>query len=80
MPTYVEHKKTGDFFILIGSGYAAFQSDESGLNSNKQGTFQMVSLCDKNGNLGWISSDKIRVINVDGIDLSEMKDLGEFKV
>jgi len=80
MPVYVEHKESGDFFLLIGTGYGSFQSDTEGIFTLKKGTFQMVSLCDKNGNIGWIRSDKIRVINVDGIDLKDMDDLGEFNL
>ena len=82
MPIIVEHKETGDFFVLIGSGFGAFQSavrDVFNMSvDRKHGTHAMVCVCDRNGNIGWLRSEKIKVINVHGTDISELHDLGEF--
>ena len=81
MSIYVEHKETGDFFIFLGGGYGAFQSHDSHsiFNPTKEGTFHMVALCDKKGNIGWVKSDKLRVIHIDGTDIADIQELGEFK-
>ena len=35
-------------------------------------------MCDRNGTLGWVGSDEVVVINVDGINIRDLKDLSEF--
>ena len=77
MPTYVEHRETGEFFILLGSGFGIFQSKDNYQLS--QGNHHLVALCDKNGKIGWLNSEKLKVIHVDGVNVNELEDLGEFK-
>ena len=80
MAVYVEHKETGDFFIYLGGGFGVFQSETQTMLPVKRGSFHLVALCDKNGDIGWVKSDKIKVIHIDGVELSEMNDLGEFNL
>ena len=45
-------------------------------DSKDQGVRQKICVCDRQGDLAWFNSDEIRVINVHGLDVKELKDLG----
>ena len=82
MATFVEHKESGGLYVLISGGFGVYQSAANGtfdqMQLYEQGTRLKVCVCDQNGDLGWFNSDAIRVINVDGIDIKELKDLARF--
>lgn len=81
MPIFVEHKETHDLFVLISGGFGAYRSaavNDSGVNQVEKGTYALVCVCDKKGNIGWLESSKVRVIHVDGTDIADLQDLGEF--
>jgi len=82
MPIFVEHKETHDLFVLISGGYGAFQSAvlrEIGGVEKSSETELMVCVCDRNGELGWLFSNSVRVIHVDGTNIEDLFDLGAFK-
>lgn len=72
MAIFVEHKKTGRLFVLISGGFGIYKSFGT---LEEQGTRLKICVCDRQGDLGWFNSDEIRVINVDGLDVKELKDL-----
>jgi len=78
MAIFVEHKDSGELFVLVGTGFGAFQSARQGEWKREGGNFPMVCVSDKNGNLGWLRSESIKVINIDGTDIKDLEDLGEF--
>lgn len=78
MPIFVEHKESGELFVLIGSGFGAFQSARQGEMSPNEGNFPMICVADRKGNLGWLRSESVKVINIDGTDIKDLEDLGEF--
>lgn len=82
MAIFVEHKESGGLYVLISGGFGVYQSAANGtfdiMQLYEQGTHLKVCVCDRNGNLGWFNSEDVRVINVNGIDIKELKDLDEF--
>jgi len=78
MPTFVEHRMSGELFVLIGSGFGAYQSAKQGEMRPDKGNYPMVCVCDRMGTLGWLRSESIKVINIDGTDIKDLEDLGEF--
>jgi len=81
MPVFVEHKETHDLFVLISGGFGAYQSAiPNGTGGAKENTrtFALVCLCDREGNIGWLDSSKLKVIHVDGTDIKDLSDLGKF--
>ncbi len=81
MPIFVEHKETGDLFVLVGGGFGATHAGiitDLGVNTQMKSTHTLVCLCDRDGNMGWLDSSKLRVIHVDGTDIKDLHDLGKF--
>lgn len=81
MPIFVEHKETQDLFVLISGGFGATHAgvkNELGADVQIKSTHTYVCVCDRVGNIGWLESSKVRVIHVDGTDISDLHDLGLF--
>lgn len=83
MAIIVCHRKTNKKYILLGAGFGAYKSSRpSFLGGNifpneQEGTFKMVSVCDRFGNIKWFEYSKLKVIEVDGVRVSEYKILYE---
>lgn len=78
MATIVKHKSTGHKYILIGTGYGMYQSDGASslfFSSLQQGTFPMAAVTDGRGDILWIQTDELRVLEVDGMKVSELTSL-----
>lgn len=78
MATIVVHEPTSRRYILIGSGFGAFQSKKPNwllgdlMADTTEGQHAMVCVCDKNGDLRWVESSHLTVISVDGETPSEL--------
>lgn len=78
MAIIVQHKKTKKKLVLLGVGYGAYKSSRPGFfggnlfPNEEEGSVKAVSVCDKEGNILWISSDMIKVIEVDGVKINEL--------
>ncbi len=72
MATIIRHKENGQKYVLIGSGFGAFQSKKphwffGNLQSDtEEGQYAMVCVCDSAGNIGWLESSDVVVETVDG--------------
>ena len=72
MTIIVKHHKTGDQFIFLGTGFGAWKATRPSLfggnliPSEKQGTVSMVAVCDEIGRIGWLDSDDLIVVSIDG--------------
>lgn len=72
MAIIVENKKTSEKYILLGSGYGLYQSKKPNwflgdlLADTEQGSTQALCVCDKNGQVFWLSSENAHIISVDG--------------
>ncbi|MEO1084047.1 MAG: hypothetical protein AAFY88_07380 [Acidobacteriota bacterium] len=79
-PTLVEHRETGTRFILLGTGYGLALDTQPGLlfPVEKKPCDMMVCVCDVHGELGWLPSMSVRVVQVGGVDPSAVEGLAEF--
>ena len=72
MATVVKHTDSGNKYILLGSGFGAYQSNKpNSIFSNymfdiDEGQYAMVCVCDSEGKVGWIESSNVVVETVDG--------------
>ena len=72
MATIVQHKKSGKKYVLLGSGFGAFQSKKPNwflgdlMADVSEGQFAMVCVVDSDNAIGWIESSQVVVVSVDG--------------
>ena len=72
MATIVKNKKTGEKFILLGSGFGAYQYQSPNLffgdmfADTEEGQFAMICVCNARGTVGWFESSEVVVESVDG--------------
>lgn len=72
MATIVETKQNHKRYLLIGTGYGEYESATPAVflgnlapTINHSNT-KLVCVCDKLGTIGWLPSDAVNVIEVDG--------------
>ena len=77
MATIVKHVKTGQRYLLLGSGFGAYQSKKPNwfwgdlMADLEEGQYAMVCVCDQAGRIGWLESSQVAVESVDGMAVSE---------
>ncbi len=78
MAIIVEHKDSGKKYILLGTGFGAFKASRPSvffgnwLPKEESGELTMVAVCDNQGQIGWISSEELTVVEVEGRRPAEM--------
>lgn len=78
MATIVLHKESGKKYILLGTSYSVYKDSQPSFMGGalfpheEEGLFRMAALCDRSGEVQWISTDDIRVVEVDGRNLDEL--------
>jgi hypothetical protein len=78
MATIVTHKIKGGEYILLGAGYGAYKATRPSLffgnlaPSEDGGELPMVLLCGPSGEVGWVPSEDIEVVRVDGDTPAEL--------
>jgi hypothetical protein len=72
MAIIVEKISDNKRYILIGTGYGEYESATPGIflgnlapNVN-HGESKLVCVCDLEGSIGWIRSDDVKVVEIDG--------------
>jgi len=79
MAIIVEHKETKNKFVLLGTGYGAYKATRPSffggnlLPHDDEDTIQTVAVCDKEGTIQWLSDEEVRVIEIDGTRMSDIK-------
>ena len=72
MATIVRHDPTNRKYVLIGSGFGAFQSKKPNwllgdlMADTSEGQHAMTCVCDSCGDLRWVESTQLTVISIDG--------------
>ncbi|MEA3558893.1 MAG: hypothetical protein U9R75_06520 [Candidatus Thermoplasmatota archaeon] len=72
MTAIVEEVKTGKQFILLGTGFGAYQSMNKSIVFGDlipevdKGQFAMVCVSNSDGKIGWFKSSELKVVSVDG--------------
>ena len=78
MATIVKHIESGDKYILLGTGFGAYKATRPSLffgnwaPAEEGGQVTMVAVCNAEGQIGWIHSDELEVIEVDGTSPVEL--------
>ena len=72
MATIVRHIESGQKYILLGSGFGAYQSKKPNwffgdlMADTDEGQYAMVCVCNSKGKIGWLESSQVVVDTVDG--------------
>ncbi len=72
MATIIKHTETGEKYVLLGSGFGAYQSKKPDLffgnlmADTEEGQYAMVCVCNSEGQIGWLESSEVVVESVDG--------------
>ena len=73
MATIVKHIQSGDKYILLGAGFGAYKATRPSLffgnwaPAEETGQVTMVAVCNVQGQIGWIHSRELEVVDVDGM-------------
>ncbi|MTI49863.1 hypothetical protein [Sporosalibacterium faouarense] len=83
MAVIVELRKTKKRFVLLGAGYGAYKATRPSFfggdlfPKEEEGIVKAVAVSDSDGNIRWINSNKLKVIEIDGVKIEKMKNLLE---
>ena len=78
MATIVQHQKSGKKYVLLGSGFGAFQSKKPNwflgdfLADVSEGQFAMICVADADNRIGWLESSEVIVLSVDGTSVRDL--------
>jgi len=78
MAVVVEHKETREHYILLGAGLGAYKATRpsvffgSLLPTEESGKITMLAVCNAQGQIGWIHSEEIEVVDIDGNSPAEV--------
>ena len=72
MAVLVEHTETKERYILLGTGFGAYKATRPSLffgnllPSEESGQTTMVAVCNRQGQIGWVHSSELTVVEIDG--------------
>lgn len=72
MATVVVHKPTGKRFVIVGSGYGAWATSAPNAWMGNLAPDEhsehctLFAVCDEAGEIGWLKSEELQVLTVDG--------------
>lgn len=72
MATIVRNSKTDERFVLLGSGFGAYQSKKPNwffgnmMADTDEGQYALVCVANAHGEIGWLESSDVVVESVDG--------------
>jgi hypothetical protein len=78
MGIIVRDRKTYKKYILLGTGFGAYKAVRPSffggnlIPHEDEGTIKTVAVCDSRGDIIWIDSNNLQVIEVDGKKISEI--------
>jgi len=80
MATVVRSKTDNREYVLLGTGFGAYQSKKPNwffgdlMADTAEGEFAMVCVCDSRGTVGWLESEDVQVVSVDGQPVANIID------
>ena len=78
MAVIVKHIESGEKYLLLGTGFGAYKATRpsvffgSLLPKEEAGQVTMVAVSNAQGQIGWIHSNELQVVQVDGISPGEL--------
>ncbi len=72
MAILVEHKKSQNRYILLGTGFSIYKSARNNpvwelIQTEEEDDVNLVAVCDHTGEIKWFYSEDLIVIEVDGV-------------
>lgn len=68
MAVVVRREKDGETFVVVGAGLSASQHNPL----FSQNVSRMLCICDKSGDLYWVPTTELTVVEVDGLPPAEV--------
>lgn len=78
MATIVLHKPSGIHYVLLGTGYGAYQSHRPSIFGGDlfphehSGEIPVAAVCDEHGEIHWFLTEELQVAQIDGLPLSRV--------
>ena len=78
MAVIVKHTQTGHNYILLGTGFGAYKATRPSLffgnlaPTEESGQTTMVAVSNDQGQIGWIHSEELQVVEIDGKKPNEL--------
>lgn len=78
MATLVKNNESGKYYYLIGTSYSFYKDTVPSFfggnlfPNEEEGEFKIAAVCNENGEIEWFSTDNLKVVEVDGINVSEL--------
>lgn len=78
MATIVRNTKSGERYVLLGSGFGSYQSKKPNwffgdlVSDTTEGQHAMICVCDSAGQIGWLESQHVLVESVDGQNVANL--------
>lgn len=78
MATIVLHKPSGIHYVLLGTGYGAYQSHRPSVLGGDlfphehSGEIPAAAVCDEHGEIHWFLTEELQVAQIDGLPLSRV--------
>lgn len=73
MAVIVKHIKSGKSYVVVGTGFGAFKATKPNwffgnlMSDEQSGELSVVAVCGAEGAIGWIESDALTVVSIDGV-------------
>ncbi|GMQ57187.1 hypothetical protein AN1V17_15820 [Vallitalea sediminicola] len=78
MGVIVRDKVTHKKYVLLGTGFGAYKAVRPSffggnlIPHEEEGTIATIAVCDSKGDIIWINSNNLQVIEVDGVKIEEI--------
>ncbi len=78
MAILIKHETSGVQYVLIGTGYSYYKDSLPGpiggvlFPNVEEGESELVAVCDASGLIHWLPSEEVRVLSIDGVEVSEL--------
>ena len=78
MSTLVKNNNTGKHYYLIGTSYSFYKDTVPSFwggnlfPNEDEGEFKIAAVCNEDGDIEWFCADDLKVIEVDGVKVSEL--------
>lgn len=78
MPILVKNIKNDNLYFLLGTSFSVYKDTKPSMlggylfPNEDEGEFRVASVCNSDGVIEWFYADELRVIEIDGVKVSEL--------
>jgi len=78
MAILVRNKSNNTLYFLVGTGFSFYKDSRPGafggnlFPHEEEGEFRMAAVCNEAGDIEWFPTDELKVIEIDGVKLSDL--------